>query len=147
VGWSNEVDTYLPPGKGANTATVVDAPLSAAGTSFATPGVTFTGQTLATFSDAGGAEPLADYYATVSWGDNSYPEAGLISYDSGTGQFSVQGSHTYPQNGVYTISVSIFHDSTDAAMVTTTAQIGSLKPTAAISGQATGQTEESLAFT
>jgi N-acetylneuraminic acid mutarotase len=147
VGLTNEVDTYLPPGKGANTATVTDAPLIAAGTTFSTTGVTFADQTVATFTDSGGAEPLADYSAVIAWGDNSAPEAGTVRYDSGTGQFSVQGSHTYPQIGVYSVGVSIGHDDAATAVVTTTARIGSLKPAAAIAGPATGLTGQSLTFT
>ena len=60
---------------------------------------------------------------------------------------SVQGSHTYPQVGVYSIAVSIQHEDSPAVLVTATAQIGSLKPTAAISGPATGLTGQSLTFT
>jgi len=145
--WSNEVDTYLPPGRGANTATVADAPLSAAGTTFSTPGVAFADQTVATFTDPGGAEPLADYYATISWGDSSYPDAGEISYDPGTGQFSVLGSHTYPQVGTYAVSVSIQHESAPTAAVTTAAQIGSVRPTASITGPDIGVTGQLLGFT
>jgi hypothetical protein len=125
----------------------VDAPLSAAGTSFATTGVTVTDQTLATFTDPGGVEPLAEYYATITWGDNSSPETGSISYDSATGQFTVQGSHTYPQVGVYTVAISIQHEDAPAVLVTASAQIGSLKPTAAIFGPSTGQAGQSLTFT
>jgi N-acetylneuraminic acid mutarotase len=147
VGLTNEVDTYLPPGKGANTGTVTDAPLTASGATFSTTGVTFAGQTVATFTDPGGAEPLADYSAVIAWGDNSTPDAGSVHYDSGTGQFSVQGSHTYPQISVYTVSVSIGHDDAAPAVVTTTAHIGSLKPAAAITGPTAGLTGQSLTFT
>jgi N-acetylneuraminic acid mutarotase len=122
--WSNEVDTYLPPGQGANTAAVADAPLSAAGTNFSTTSLTLTGQTLATFTDSAPAEPLADYAASIDWNDGSTPQPGTINYDPGTGQFSVLGSHTYVQNGKYTIIAVISHDDAPAVTVTTAAQVG-----------------------
>jgi hypothetical protein len=130
---TNEVDVY--PGNGVNTAVVVDAPLIAAGTTFSTANETLSGQAVATFSDPGGAEPIADYSATIDWGDQSTPiGADRISYDSGTGQFTVLGSHTYASTGNYSISVSIHHESAPVATATTMAQIGSLPPTASLSG-------------
>jgi len=49
-------------------------------------------QTLATFTDPGGAEPLADYGAMVDWGDGT-TSAGTISVSAGV--YTVRGSHTY----------------------------------------------------
>ena len=66
--------------------------------------------TLATFTDPGGAEPLADYSASVDWGDGSN-SAGVISYNSATGVFTVSGSHTYADDGAYTATLMIHHDS------------------------------------
>jgi hypothetical protein len=146
-GDSNEVDTYLPPGKGANTATVADPAVTASGTPFTTPGPILSGQTVATFTDPAGAEPLGDYGATIDWGDQSTPTGGSITYDSGTGQFTVQGSHTYAQNGAYSITVTIAHESAPPATVSYTAQIGNVKPTASITGPTTGVTGQSLTFT
>jgi N-acetylneuraminic acid mutarotase len=146
-GNTGEVDTYLPPGKGANTATVADPAVIASGTPFTTTGVILSGQTVATFTDPGGAEPTTDYGATIDWGDPSTPTSGNITYDSGTGQFSVLGSHMYAQNGPYTISVTLQHESAPTATVSDTAQIGKVNPTPAITGPMTGVTGQSLTFT
>jgi N-acetylneuraminic acid mutarotase len=147
-GDTNEVDTYLPPGPGANTATVVDPPVSAAGTNFQTPGVTFANQSVATFTDPGGPEPVGDYSAVIYWADQSTPvSADSISYDPGTGQFSVLGSHTFANIGGYSITVSIQHESAPATVVTTMAQIGQVNPTAFLSGPGAGVTGQSLTYT
>src|SRR5262249_49459245 len=91
---------------------------------FLTTALTLTGQTVATFTDPGGAEPVSHYSATIDWGDDSSSAADSISYAADTGQFSVQGSHTYAQLGTYSITVTISHDSAPSATVTTTAQVG-----------------------
>jgi hypothetical protein len=73
------------------------------------------------FTDPGGAEPLADYAATIDWGDNSQ-SAGTISVDE-NGVFTVQASHTYDQAGDYTITVTIMHDNASVATVISTGQV------------------------
>ena len=50
-------------------------------------------QTVATFTDPGGPEPLNDYAALVDWGDGTAPTAGILSVAAGV--FTVQGGHTY----------------------------------------------------
>jgi N-acetylneuraminic acid mutarotase len=145
---TNEVDTYTPPGIGASTSTVTDAAVNAAGIDLVAPGVTLIGQTVASFTDPGGAEPISHYSATISWGDQSNPVAADgITYDSNTGQFTVIGSHTYASTGNYSISVSVQHESAPATLATTTAQIGNLKPAAFITGPTTGETGQTLSFT
>jgi len=51
-------------------------------------------QTVATFIDPGGAEVLADYSASINWGDGT-TSAGTISGPDASGVFTVTGSHTY----------------------------------------------------
>ena len=72
---------------------------------------------LATFTDPGGAEALSDYSATINWGDGT-SSAGSISYDASSGLFTVSGSHTYAEEGIYAPVVTIGHDSTPAVSVT-----------------------------
>jgi hypothetical protein len=73
-------------------------------------GVAGTAQTLATFSDPPGAEPLNEYSATINWGDGS-SSAGTITFDNASGTFSVTGSHLYATrgtaNGFFNISVTL----------------------------------------
>ncbi len=74
--------------------------------------------TVATFKDPGGAEPLTDYSAGISWGDGSAASTGAITYNAGTGTFTVQGSHTYAEEGAYAVSVTIKHDTAPNATAT-----------------------------
>jgi hypothetical protein len=78
-----------------STATVSDPPVTPFGgfAFIATEGVPSAVQTVATFLDPGGSEPLSDYSALIDWGDGTAPSAGTISFASGT--YTVQGSHTY----------------------------------------------------
>ena len=94
---------------------VIDAALSVTGgaTFQAAEGLPSANQVLATFTDPAGAvtEPMADYTATIAWGDGSVTP-GVISYDSLTQTFSVSGGHLYvdEQNSAG-ITVTIHHDS------------------------------------
>jgi len=67
-------------------------------------------QTVAMFSDPGGAESLADYSADISWGDGGRTQ-GTISGPDANGNFTVQGSYTYATAGSFPITVTIHHDS------------------------------------
>src|SRR5204862_5155166 len=77
-------------------ATVADAVLTAAGTSFtATEGAGFSG-VVATFTDANAGAPVSDFSATILWGDGT-SSAGAVS--AANGGFQVSGSHTYADEG------------------------------------------------
>ena len=51
-----------------------------------------TSQTVATFTDPAGAEALGHYSATIAWGDTQN-SPGTITFNSGSGVFTVAGSH------------------------------------------------------
>jgi uncharacterized repeat protein (TIGR01451 family) len=87
-------------------------------------------QTVATFTDPAGAEPnasdpagtLANHYsATINWGDGTGTTAGTITFSGGT--FTVQGNHRYTEEGPYTISTVIQHESAPSTTVTSTAVV------------------------
>jgi hypothetical protein len=99
-------------------------------------------QTVATFTDPGGAESLNDYLASIDWGDG-HTSSGTISVDSGV--FTVKGSHTYatglgepgefgntfcdadPPSYHKPITVTITHENAPTAQAVSDAKI-SLKP-------------------
>jgi YD repeat-containing protein len=88
---------------------VEDAPLSGTGTTlFGTVGVPLADVVVADFSDANPNPDPADFSATISWGDGSSSDNGVIEAGDGGG-FVVVGSHTYLQAGDYDILVRI-HD-------------------------------------
>jgi hypothetical protein len=89
-------------------------------------------QTVAVFTDPAGAEALADYSATIDWGDKSTPSTGTISFNSSTGVFTVQGSHTYAQAGTDTVTVTVHHDT--ATDVTATSSADVFTPAFRVSG-------------
>jgi FG-GAP-like repeat len=62
--------------------------------------------TVATFSDTDNADMAGDFSATINWGDG-VTTAGTVVGSSGT--FSVQGGHTYADEGSDPASVTITH--------------------------------------
>jgi hypothetical protein len=68
-----------------------------AGTAFSLP--------LVSFTDAAGPQPLADYTATINWGDGTAPTTGVITLNGNI--FTVTGAHTYASAGTPTIAVQI----------------------------------------
>jgi Ca2+-binding RTX toxin-like protein len=115
---------------------VSDPPVLPSGsfTIMAARGAPFFSQTVATFTDPGGAEPKpgdpmgieSHYAADIAWGDGT-TSAGTITYvgnpGSPTSVFTVQGDHTYTTNGDYTITVTIHHDSAPAARTASQATV------------------------
>ncbi|HVC98047.1 MAG TPA: DUF4214 domain-containing protein, partial [Pirellulales bacterium] len=90
-------------------ANVADAPLAATAVPFSlASGLTLNDATVATFTDAGGADATANYAATIDWGDGSSATAGTVAAAAG-GVFQVTGSHTYAVTGNDHVAVTI-HD-------------------------------------
>jgi phospholipase C len=127
-------------------ALVADAPLTATGnfTVTATEGADSGSQVLATFTDPGGAEALANYSATVAWGDNS-TSPGAITYAGGV--FTVTGDHTYADNGSFTVGVTIQEEGGSTATATDTAVVANVPPTAHLSGPTDGVPGQPRTFT
>jgi hypothetical protein len=100
-----------------DTATIADAPLTASGLSLVSP-PTYTGP-VATFTDANTAtSSIADFTATINWGDGSPATTGTVTGSAGS--FTVNGSHTYGSLGSFTIKVHIVDDGGSTADATTT---------------------------
>ena len=94
-----------------------DPPITGKGTSVsATEGKSFSG-TVATFSDADSTATASQYSATITWGDGT-TSSGSIS--GSLGQFTVNGSHTYAEEGSRTITVTITDADTTSNSATAT---------------------------
>jgi hypothetical protein len=114
--------------------------ITAAGTTFsATEGASFSG-TVATFTDPDPNSTAGEYSATIDWGDGS-SSAGVISGSTG-GPFTVSGTHTYIDEGTYSVKVTITDIDTpsNTATATSTANVADAALTAscaaaAVSGQ------------
>jgi hypothetical protein len=91
---------------GSFTVTVRDQPIAATGTNIsAIEGQAFSG-TVATFIDGDATSTVAEYTATIDWGDGSSTTAGAISKSTG-GPFAVSGNHTYAEEGSHNFTVTI----------------------------------------
>jgi hypothetical protein len=79
----------------------------------AVEGKPFTNTAIATFTDPGGPEPNTSAHykvASINWGDGTPLDmaSGVISLAGST--FTVKGSHTYGEEGAYTITAIIDHE-------------------------------------
>jgi hypothetical protein len=108
-----------------DSATVNDPALSAVGgfNLSATEGSSSASQTLATFTDLGGPETVGNYIATVNWGDGTASN-GTIAFGADGHTFTVSGSHTYSQEGSYSISVTLHHGTGLDSTVSDSATVG-----------------------
>jgi hypothetical protein len=89
----------------AASAAVADAPLTAAGTTIAsTEGMPFAGA-VASFTDANPNGAVGEFAATITWGDGR-TSSGTITANAGGG-FAVTGTHTYAEEGVNVVAVTI----------------------------------------
>jgi hypothetical protein len=103
-------------------ANIADAPLTATGaTTSGTEGVTTGTVTVATFTDANPNATASDFTATINWGDGT-STAGTIVAQSGGG-FAVDGSHSYANDGRYTIGINVDDIGGSSASATSTADV------------------------
>ena len=77
--------------------------------------VLFSG-TVATFTDTNTSNTVADFTATINWGDGTPVSAGTVT--GSAGNFSVSGSHTYATSGPFTITVTLADDAPGTATAT-----------------------------
>jgi reprolysin-like metallo-peptidase family M12B len=83
-------------------------PITATGTTATgQEGSSFSG-TLATFGDGDLSATADQFAATIDWGDQT-PTTGAAISSTGGGQFAVSGSHTYAEEGLYAVTISIVH--------------------------------------
>src|SRR2546425_3255781 len=102
----------------ASSATVSDPAVSPTGgfTVTAVEGADSGAQTVATFTDPGGAEVVGDYAASINWGDGSLASSGSITLSGAV--FTVKGTHTYAEEGTKTITVTLRHATAATAHAT-----------------------------
>src|SRR5207244_25688 len=128
-----------------------DVPITASGTTIsATEGASFSG-TVATFTDPDTSATASEYTATIDWGDTTPPSVGTVSGPTG-GPFTVSGTHTYAEEGTYTITVTITDVDTpsNTATATSTANVADAALTAGtltLSTGVEGVTPVNAAFT
>jgi hypothetical protein len=70
---------------------------------------------VATFSDSNPTLPAGSFTASIDWGDRA---TGTGTVSGAHGSFTVNGSHTYAEEGVYTIQVTLTEDAPGGATAT-----------------------------
>jgi hypothetical protein len=106
-----------------STAIVGTSSLIGTGTPIApTEGTSFTG-TVATFADSNTADVASQFTATITWGDGT-TSTGTVT--GGNGSFTVTGSHTYADEGSFSVSATLAQNPPGTAKATTqsTATVG-----------------------
>ncbi len=103
-----DIDTPTNNDTTTSTANVADAPLTA-GTLTLSNGVEGVTPVNASFdfTDANPGGTTADFTATIDWGDGT-TSAGVVA--GGAGSFNASGSHTYAEEGTYTVTVTVVDD-------------------------------------
>jgi hypothetical protein len=88
----------------------------------ATEGAAFSGK-VATFTEPDASAPASQYTATIDWGDSS-TSSGTVAGPTG-GPFTVDGSHTYTEEGSYPLKVKITDNvnSSNTTTATSTASV------------------------
>ena len=117
-----------------------DAPITAIGTTInSVEGAPFAG-VVATFTDPDTTATASEYSATINWGDGTAPTAGTITGPTG-GPFSVNGTHTYIEEGTYTMTVVItdVDNPTNTATAISTAIVADAPLTATCTNKVSGQ--------
>jgi hypothetical protein len=95
----------------------------------ATEGAPFSGA-VATFTEPDASAPASQYTATIDWGDTT-SSAGTVVGPAG-GPFTVNGTHTYTEEGSYPVKVKITDNvnSSNTTTATSTATVGDAALTA-----------------
>jgi hypothetical protein len=109
--------------------TVNDAALTAgAAKSFVAAAAQSSSQVVASFSDGAGAQAaVADFTATIKWGDNT-TSAGTVT-KTAAGKFDVSGSHTYATAGTKTLTITVVDEEGATVTMSATATVPALPTT------------------
>ena len=79
-------------------------------------GQTLTNALIGVFSDPGGSEVVADYSAVINWGDGQTSTAKIV-VDSSIHGFDILGTHTYTEEGIYTPTITISHETSTSVVI------------------------------
>jgi hypothetical protein len=134
VGSVSYTTDCTPSGHVTFTATVQDAPLSAAGRDVSgTSGQSVSG-VVAHFADTSTTGTLSDFSAQIAWGDGA-KTAGTVTAAAGGG-YDVSGAHTYSSSGSFAVTLTIADVGGSTATTSLVATIADAAPPAPAVGTA-----------
>jgi PKD repeat protein len=110
-------------------ATISDAALTA-GTakSFVAAAAQSSSEVVASFTDAAGAQAaVADFAASITWGDNTTSAGTVVK--TADGAFDVSGAHTYTTAGSKTLTITVTDEEGSTLSMTATATVPALPTT------------------
>ncbi|MDE2507750.1 MAG: toll/interleukin-1 receptor domain-containing protein, partial [Planctomycetota bacterium] len=97
----------------------------------AAEGTTLNNAVVATFTDTGGSLPIANYSATINWGDGSGNSPATQIINTGGFNYEVLGTHLYENGGNFPVSVTIDSNAAPAAITSGQATVNFAPPLAA----------------
>ncbi|MEO6796184.1 MAG: hypothetical protein ABI401_01845 [Candidatus Dormibacter sp.] len=119
------------------TVTILDGALTAGSPakSFTATSAQATTPVVASFTDAAGAQAkVADFAATINWGDNA-TSSGTVT-ETAAGAFDVSGTHTYASAGNRTLSITVTDEEGQTVTMAATATVGAAPVVLPQTGQA-----------
>jgi hypothetical protein len=81
---------------------------------------------LATFQHDNGSEAASRFQASINWGDGSQASSGTVSLASNV--FTISGSHTYAEEGTFSVKITVTHDTGSASLTATATILEALLP-------------------
>ena len=115
---NGQIDLAIANKSSGNASVLLHSSLSVTGESqSATEGTALTNVAVADFTDNESNAVAGDFTALVNWGDGTSPTSATIQSD-GNGGFNVIGSHTYTNQGVYTMTITVSDSNNDSAQTT-----------------------------
>jgi PKD repeat protein len=123
-----------------STANIAEADaLTGTGTTLAATEGTAVSGTLATFTDTFSGNTASDFTATIDWGDGT-TTSGTVS--GGASLFAVNGTHTYADEGNFTVTVTLADDAPGTATATATSTVKVADADVLTAGNGSGATTE-----
>jgi hypothetical protein len=106
---------------GSASTSVADASLTVTGATISSVESTSVSGRVASFTDADTNGAVADFTASINWGDQT-SSAGVVTSD-GSGGFLVNGSHVYAEEGAYSVTVTVSDTGGASATATSSAAV------------------------
>jgi len=82
-------------------------------------GIAVSNTPIATFSDGNLGDTAGDFTASINWGDGTIDAGAAVTISGSSGSFTVEGNHTYADEGSEPLSVTLTRTSDNASATAT----------------------------